>query len=95
LIGDARKALVTFLGKLNLLEPESAADWMPKAIRILLSTIREKRPFGDAPSKNALKKFESLVEKKYSAQLQPMDHDAWRGSADEHLQEVFGFVDDV
>ena len=42
--GEVRKALVTFLGKLNLPEAEETEEWKPKAVELLVASIRRVCP---------------------------------------------------
>ncbi|WVW80873.1 hypothetical protein I302_102863 [Kwoniella bestiolae CBS 10118] len=95
---DMRKALVSFLSKLNLPEADdsSVQSWRLKSLMALIQAIRAKRPFGDASSKNALAKFEGVLLKRYT-ELEEYDEDAFRGEGgeNERIEELWGFIDDV
>ncbi|WWD20683.1 hypothetical protein CI109_105159 [Kwoniella shandongensis] len=94
---ESRKALVSFLSKLYLPEAEEAETYKVKSLIALINAIRSKRPFGDAASRNALTKFESVLLKKWPAELEGFDEDAFRSEGAERteVEELFGFIDDV
>ncbi|WVQ70731.1 hypothetical protein IAR50_000253 [Cryptococcus sp. DSM 104548] len=93
---ESRKALASFLSKLNL--PEEPADtWRLKSLLPLINAIRDKRPLSDAPSRNAVNKFETGLLKKWSELLGDFDDDTFRGEAEENegVGELYGFIDEV
>ncbi|OXB39504.1 hypothetical protein LQV05_000649 [Cryptococcus neoformans] len=94
---DSRKALASLLSKLTLPEGEEADSSTLKSVLALICAIRDKRPLSDAPSRNAVTKFESVLLKKWPQILEAFDEDAFRGEGTEKegVQELFGFIDDV
>ncbi|OXC68612.1 hypothetical protein AYX13_02817 [Cryptococcus neoformans] len=94
---DSRKALASLLSKLTLPEGEEADSSTLKSVLALICAIRDKRPLSDAPSRNAVTKFESVLRKKWPQILEAFDEDAFRGEGTEKegVQELFGFIDDV
>ncbi|OCF54753.1 condensin complex subunit 3 [Kwoniella mangroviensis CBS 10435] len=95
---EMRKALLSFLSKLNL--PESDDDtvesWRLKSQLAFIHAIRAKRPFGDALSKNALVRYEGVLLKRYP-ELEEYSEDGFRNEASENekIEEIWGFIDDV
>lgn len=55
----------------------------------------QKRPFGDAASRNGLKRFGTAFQKKYFEQLEGFDEDTFRGEEREEVAALFAFIDDV
>ncbi|KAK8850500.1 hypothetical protein IAR55_004418 [Kwoniella newhampshirensis] len=94
---ESRKALISFLSKLNLPEAEEVDSYKVKSLIALVAAIRSKRPFHDAASRNALTKFESVLLKKWPGELEGFDEDAFRteGGERREVEELFGFIDDV
>ncbi|WVO20456.1 uncharacterized protein IAS62_001753 [Cryptococcus decagattii] len=94
---DSRKALASLLSKLNLPEGEEADSTTLKSVLALICAIRAKRPLSDAPSRNAVTKFESVLLKKWPQISEAFDEDAFRGEATEKegVEELFGFIDDI
>ncbi|WVR08557.1 hypothetical protein IAU60_005612 [Kwoniella sp. DSM 27419] len=96
---DMRKALVSFLSKLNLPDSEdsSVVPYKLKSLLVLTSAVRSKRPFGDTASKNALVKFDATLMKRWPELLEGFDEDAFRaeGAEQAEVEELFDFVDDV
>ncbi|KIR69079.1 condensin complex subunit 3 [Cryptococcus bacillisporus CA1873] len=94
---DSRKALASLLSKLNLPEGEEADSNTLKSVLALICAIRAKRPLSDAPSRNAVTKFESVLLKKWPQISEAFDEDAFRGEATEKegVEELFGFIDDI
>lgn len=78
-------------------EGEEADSSTLKSVLALICAIRDKRPLSDAPSRNAVTKFESVLLKKWPQILEAFDEDAFRGEGTEKegVQELFGFIDDV
>jgi condensin complex subunit 3 len=95
-VGDVRKTLVGFLGKLNLPENNDIYTWKTKAAYQLLSSIKEKRPLSEAAPQNALTRFAAALVKNYP-ELEAYDEEAFRSEGAEHEEtaELFGFIDDV
>ncbi|WWC92262.1 uncharacterized protein L201_007216 [Kwoniella dendrophila CBS 6074] len=95
---EMRKALLSFLSKLNLPEADdnSVESWKLKSLLAITNAIKAKRPFSDVSSKNALVKFESVLLKKYP-ELEEFDEDTFRseGGENEKIEELWGFIDDV
>lgn len=96
-IDDSRKALASLLSKLTLPEGEEADNDTLKSVLALICAVRDKRPLSDAPSRNAVTKFESVLLKKWPQILEAFDEDAFRreGAEKEGVKELFGFIDDV
>ncbi|ORY20755.1 nuclear condensing complex subunit [Naematelia encephala] len=92
---EVRKALLSLLSKLNLPDAEEVDDWKPKAVITLINSIRSKRPFADAASRNALARFGTAVMKRFSGVLDGYDEDAFRATEEGAVKELFGFIDDV
>ncbi|AAW41180.1 mitotic chromosome condensation-related protein, putative [Cryptococcus deneoformans JEC21] len=94
---DSRKALASLLSKLTLPEGEEADNDTLKSVLALICAVRDKRPLSDAPSRNAVTKFESVLLKKWPQILEAFDEDAFRGEGAEKegVKELFGFIDDV
>ncbi|EAL23115.1 hypothetical protein CNBA6400 [Cryptococcus deneoformans B-3501A] len=94
---DSRKALASLLSKLTLPEGEEADNDTLKSVLALICAVRDKRPLSDAPSRNAVTKFESVLLKKWPQILEAFDEDAFRreGAEKEGVKELFGFIDDV
>ncbi|OCF43623.1 condensin complex subunit 3 [Kwoniella heveanensis CBS 569] len=94
-----RKALASFLSKLNLPEPEdnAAETYKLKSLLALTAAVRAKRPFGDSMSKNALVKLDGVLLKKWPEQLEGFDEDAFRAEGEENkaVEELFGLIDDT
>lgn len=85
------------LSKLNLPEGEEADSNTLKSVLALICAIRAKRPLSDAPSRNAVTKFESVLLKKWPQISEAFDEDVFRGEATEKegVEELFGFIDDI
>ncbi|WVQ95614.1 hypothetical protein IAU59_002712 [Kwoniella sp. CBS 9459] len=94
-----RKALASFLSKLNLPEPEDNTVELYKlrSLLTLTAAIRSKRPFGDSTSKNALLKLDGVLLKRWPDQLEGFDEDAFRAEGEENkaVEELFGLIDDT
>ncbi|TYJ51732.1 hypothetical protein B9479_007684 [Cryptococcus floricola] len=93
---ESRKALASFLSKLNLPEETSEA-WRLKSLLALITAIRDKRPLLDAPSRNAVNKFETGLLKKWSDVLGAFDGDTFRSEAEgnEEIGDLYEFIDEV
>ncbi|WVQ85926.1 hypothetical protein IAT38_008094 [Cryptococcus sp. DSM 104549] len=93
---ESRKALASFLSKLHLPDPEDTRPFQLLSLMALVAGVRAKRPLPDAPSRNAVNKFETVLIKKYS-ELEEYDEDKFRaqGEENEEVEELFGMIDDV
>ena len=60
-----------------------------------LADKAQKRPFGDAASRNALSRFGTILQKKYTIQLAGFDEDVFRSEEQTEVKELFGFIDDM
>ncbi|KZT57283.1 putative mitotic chromosome condensation-related protein [Calocera cornea HHB12733] len=91
---DERKTICQLLSKLHL--PEHADDDKVKSIGLLIWGIKTRRPVKDTASRNALVRFQSAINKKYSEQLAGMDEAAYREleSLKELFDDVFSLVPD-
>ncbi|KAG6886151.1 hypothetical protein C0993_000669 [Termitomyces sp. T159_Od127] len=88
---DDKRALCQMLPKLYL--PDSADDDKVKRLKVLMYTLRSRRPIRDTITNNAFTKFEAAVMKKYAQQLQEFSEEEYRKL--EQLDELFKFVDSI
>ncbi|KZT61424.1 hypothetical protein CALCODRAFT_506217 [Calocera cornea HHB12733] len=91
---DERKTICQLLSKLHL--PEHADDDKVKSLGLLIWGFKTRRPVKDTASRNALVRFQSAINKKYSEQLAGMDEAAYRElkSLKELFDDVFSLVPD-
>ncbi|PIL28240.1 hypothetical protein GSI_09652 [Ganoderma sinense ZZ0214-1] len=88
---DEKKALCQMLGKLYL--PDEAEDDKLRTLKLLVTSLRSRRPPRDTASKNAVIKFDNALSKKYEKQLENFSEDELRKL--EELKELFEFLDDI
>ncbi|KAG6871627.1 hypothetical protein C0992_010585, partial [Termitomyces sp. T32_za158] len=88
---DDKRALCQLLPKLHL--PDSADDDKVKGLKVLLYTLRSRRPIRDTTTNNAFTKFEAAVMKKYAQQLQEFSEEEYRKL--EQLEKLFEYVDSI
>ncbi|KAH9930472.1 nuclear condensing complex subunit [Epithele typhae] len=88
---EDKKALCQMLGKLHL--PDEIDDDKIRALKVLVSNLRTRRPPRDTTSKNALAKFDASLAKKYEKQLEDFSEDDLRKL--EELKDMFEFLDDI
>ncbi|EIW69906.1 hypothetical protein TREMEDRAFT_30304 [Tremella mesenterica DSM 1558] len=94
---ENRKTLVSLLNKLYLPEPEEIDLMKIKSLMTLVIAVREKRPFSELASKNALNRFEITLNKKYPTELENFVSEHFRAEREtvEEIAELFGFIDDM
>ncbi|KAF8647428.1 hypothetical protein AX16_006718 [Volvariella volvacea WC 439] len=88
---EDKKIFCQLLGKLHI--PDQADEYLLKRLRLLIYTLRLRRPIRDTVSNNALTKFESMFLKKFEKQLEDFSEEEYRKL--ERLQGLFEFLDSI
>ncbi|KAJ7086065.1 nuclear condensing complex subunit [Mycena belliarum] len=88
---DDTKVLVQMLGKLHI--PDDVDVDKIRTLKLLIHTLNLRRPLKDTATKNAFKKFDATISKKFEKQLEDFDEEEYRKL--EELKELFEFLDDI
>lgn len=73
--------------------PDNVDDDKARTLKLLVNNVKSRRPPPDTASKNNLKRFDALLDKKFEAQLADLNEEELRKM--ENLQELFEFLDDI
>ncbi|EKM57502.1 uncharacterized protein PHACADRAFT_90256 [Phanerochaete carnosa HHB-10118-sp] len=90
-IEEDKKALCQLLGKLYI--PDEVDDDKIRTLKLLMITLRTRRPLRDSTTKNTFNKFQALIDKKFEKQLADFDEVEYRQL--EYFKAVFEFLDDI
>ncbi|KAJ7650656.1 nuclear condensing complex subunit [Roridomyces roridus] len=88
---EDKKFLCQMLGKLHI--PDKVDIDKIRTLKLLLHTLSSRRPLRDATSKNAFKKFDDAISKKFESELQDFNEEEYRKL--EQLKGVFEEVDEI
>ncbi|KAJ7039564.1 nuclear condensing complex subunit [Mycena alexandri] len=88
---DEKKILCQMLGKLHI--PDEVDVDKVRTLKLLIDYVASHRPLGDATSKNALKRFEQSMTKKFEKELEGFSEAEYRQL--ENLKDLFDFLDDI
>ena len=101
---------MSLLSRLVLPESDQATEWKVKAAMALSQAVRDvrfshkpnrteltrqKRPFSDASSRNALSKFETGLTKRYSSVLEGFSEVTFRETSSEEVKAIFDLIDEA
>ncbi|KAJ7746625.1 nuclear condensing complex subunit [Mycena metata] len=88
---DEKKVLCQMLGKLHI--PDEVDVDKVRTLKLLIDYVASHRPLEDATSKNALKRFEQSITKKFEKELEGFSEAEYRQL--EKLKDLFDFLDDI
>ncbi|KAJ6460347.1 nuclear condensing complex subunit [Mycena vitilis] len=88
---EDKRILCQMLGKLHI--PDEVDVDKVRTLKLLIDNVSSRRPLGDSVAKNALKKFESTIVKKFEKELEGFSEADYRQF--EKLKDLFDFLDDI
>ncbi|KDR81425.1 hypothetical protein GALMADRAFT_239313 [Galerina marginata CBS 339.88] len=88
---EDKKILCQLLNKLHI--PDVVDDYRIRSLKLLMDTLRMRRPLRDSACNTAFTKFELTITKKFEKQLEGLTEADYRKL--EELNELFEFLDSI